>query len=165
MEKKPGDIAERAIFKMRDYLGMRGVDVEELTPIVLGRRRLRGGRRGAGIGRLSLSWCEPGEAPARPHAEAEEEEGVKAVEGGLRIRGRERVDTPDAAAAAGPLARPVVALAQDVAHGLFSHASRPHVAWLLGLLRRRGLRFSTSLKKFASSSSRNDLSYDFQSHN
>ena len=34
MERKPGDIAERPICKMRDYPGKRGVDVEELTPIV-----------------------------------------------------------------------------------------------------------------------------------
>ena len=34
MERKPGDITERAICKMREYLGQRGVDVEELTPIV-----------------------------------------------------------------------------------------------------------------------------------
>ena len=34
MERKPGDITERAIYKMREYLGKRGVDVEELTPIV-----------------------------------------------------------------------------------------------------------------------------------
>ena len=34
MERKPGDITERAICKMREYLGKRGVDVEELTPIV-----------------------------------------------------------------------------------------------------------------------------------
>ena len=34
MERKPGDITERAICKMREYLGRRGVDVEELTPIV-----------------------------------------------------------------------------------------------------------------------------------
>lgn len=34
MERKPGDITERAIYKMKEYLGKRGVDVEELTPIV-----------------------------------------------------------------------------------------------------------------------------------
>ena len=34
MGRKPGDITERAIYKMREYLGKRGVDVEELTPIV-----------------------------------------------------------------------------------------------------------------------------------
>ena len=34
MERKPGDITERSICKMREYLGRRGVDVEELTPIV-----------------------------------------------------------------------------------------------------------------------------------
>ena len=34
IERKPGGITERAICKMREYLGRRGVDVEELTPIV-----------------------------------------------------------------------------------------------------------------------------------
>ena len=34
MERKPGDITERAIYKTREYLGKRGVDVDEVTPIV-----------------------------------------------------------------------------------------------------------------------------------